>query len=49
MAGLVTKPVQDRLPAGLADAAAVTISKPTKTAEASPTGGTASAASAQQQ
>jgi hypothetical protein len=50
MAGLVTKPVQDRLPAGLADTAAVTtISKPTKTAEASPTGGSASAASAQQQ
>jgi hypothetical protein len=50
MAGLVTKPVQDRLPAGLADTAAVsTISKPTKTAEAVPTGGTANAAPAHQQ
>lgn len=50
MAGLVTKPVQDRLPAGIADTAAVsTISKPTKTAEASPTGGTAAAVPAQQQ
>jgi hypothetical protein len=50
MAGLVTKPVQDRLPAGIADTAAVTtISKPTKTAEALPTGGTANTAPAQQQ
>jgi hypothetical protein len=51
VAGLGTKPVQDRLPTGIAATTAVTttISKPTKTAEAIPTGGTAIHAPAQQQ
>ncbi|MBS0527876.1 MAG: hypothetical protein JSS22_00600 [Proteobacteria bacterium] len=50
MAGLVTKPVQDRFPGSVADTAAVmTVSKPTKTAEAIPTGGIAAAAPAHQQ
>jgi len=50
VAGLVTKPEQDRLPGAAARAAAATtISKPTKTAEAIPTGGAAIAPPAQQQ
>jgi hypothetical protein len=49
VAGLVRKPVQDRLPGGAATAVAVTaISKPTKTAEAMPTGSAAIAPPAQQ-
>jgi len=50
VANLVAKPVQDRFPGSVADTAAMTtITKPTKTAEAIPTGGVATAAPAQQQ
>jgi hypothetical protein len=51
VAGLITKPVQDRFPeSGPNTAAAETaVSKPTKTAEAIPTGGVATAAPAQHQ
>lgn len=51
VAGLVTKPVQDRFPGSGADtvAAGTIVSKPTKTAEAVPTGGVATAAPAQHQ
>ncbi len=46
VAGLVTKPVQDRFPAGAANAAAAetSVSQQTKTVEAVPTGGVAVAA-----
>ncbi|MEH6950831.1 hypothetical protein V4R08_05710 [Nitrobacter sp. NHB1] len=51
IAGLVTKPVQDRFPGSVtnATAAVATTSQPTKTAEAIPVGGTAIAAPAQHQ
>ncbi|ABE62472.1 conserved hypothetical protein [Nitrobacter hamburgensis X14] len=51
IAGLVTKPVQDRFPASVtnAAAAAATTSQPTKTAEAIPVGGAATAAPTQHQ
>jgi hypothetical protein len=50
VAGLITKPVQDRLPQTVTNTAAVSnASHPTKTAEAIPTGGVAPAASAQHQ
>ena len=51
VAGLITKPVQDRFPASVTNTAAevTTVSKPTKTAEALPTGGMATAAPAQHQ
>jgi hypothetical protein len=49
VAGLVTKPVQDRFPASVANttAAGTIVSKQTKTAEAVPTGGVAVASPAQ--
>ncbi len=51
VAGLMTKPVQDRFPESGPNAAAAgpAISKPTKTAEAIPTGGVAAAPPAQHQ
>jgi hypothetical protein len=50
VASLKSKPVQDRFPQDIAETArATTISKPTKTAEAMPIGGVATAGPAQQQ
>jgi hypothetical protein len=51
IAGLVTKPVQDRFPGSATNAAAVVTmtGQPTKTAEAVPVGGAATAAPAQHQ
>lgn len=51
VAGLVTKPVQDRFPGNVVNTAAAgtIVAKPTKTAEAVPTGGVAVSASAEHQ